>query len=400
MAQPRRTRTYLEGATYELRERVKRHGGRWDKERKAWYVLGDVPEALCDLIEPGPGQERRFPRSLDLDIADLAQAKSMDGRPSTPARLPAKSTMRPAPIGDAQTDFFVPSIHDVSSKENRSTMDVAIFRLSKKDNRAGAVIRYELPDGHIEVASGPHGMASVWDYDIVLMAISHLTDAMNKYRAGLGEKPSRNFRPHVSEILKFSRKGDGGRQAEAIEAALERLRSTTIKIVRESYNGKGRPLRYVEAEGLISGYKVLSFTDQQKVAGLEIELPQWIYKQIAESRKPDVLTVHPDYFLIDSGLGRFLYRLARQAAGKGQARWYFLTVFERSGSTGKFKEFCRMIRQIIEADDMPEYRITEEKGAEGPMLVMTYRDATKAAIESEPDAGPEADEGASESAGV
>jgi len=64
-------------------------------------------------------------------------------------------------------------------------------------------------------------MASVWDYDIVLMAISHLTDAMNRYREGRGEKPSRIFLPHVSEILKFCRRSDGGRQYEEIEGGVE-----------------------------------------------------------------------------------------------------------------------------------------------------------------------------------
>jgi plasmid replication initiation protein len=326
--------------------------------------------------------------------------KTIATKKAPPAKAPApKATLRQPPAGDQQADFFVPSIHDIASKENRSTMDVAIFRLSKKDNRAGAIIRYELPDGHIEVTSGVYGMASVWDYDIVLMAISNLTEAMNKYHAGLGEKPGRHFRPHVSEILKFSRKGDGGRQSDAVEAALDRLKSTTIKIVRESYNGKGRPLRFVEAEGLISGYKVVAFTDQKKIAAVEIELPNWIYNQIAEAKKPDVLTVHPDYFLIDSGLGRFIYRLARQAAGKGQAKWYFSTVYERSGSTGSFKEFCRMIRAIAAADDLPEYLITEEKGQDGPLLIMTYRDAAKTALTAEAE-GNTADEGAATAAGV
>jgi plasmid replication initiation protein len=397
MNQPRRSRTYLEGITYELREHAKAYGARWDATRKLWYVLGEAPEALAQYVNT---EARSVKDALDLALEGLGQAKTMD-RSSGPASAPApRRTLRQAPIGDSQTDFFVPSIHDIASKENRSTMDVAIFRLSKKDSRAGAVIRYELADGHIEVKSGPDGMASVWDYDIVLMAISHLTDAMNKYRAGIGEKPGRHFRPHVSEILKFSRKGDGGRQSEAIEAALDRLKSTTIKIVRESYNGKGRPLRYVEAEGLISGYKVLSFTDQKKIAGVEIELPNWIYKQIAEAKKPDVLTVHPDYFLIDSGIGRFLYRLARQAAGKGQARWYFSTVYERSGSTSAFKEFCRMIRQIAEADDLPEYLITEEKGQDGPMLIMTHREAARAAVTGQIVAAAPDDDAAADSPGV
>nr|WP_252168448.1 replication initiator protein A [Escherichia coli] len=91
----------------------------------------------------------------------------------------ALSLVRKPPQGDAQPDFFAPSLYDVGGRDNRSVMDVAVFRLSKKDKRAGELIRYDLPDGYVEVSAGAHGMASVWDYDIVLMMVSHLTEAMN-----------------------------------------------------------------------------------------------------------------------------------------------------------------------------------------------------------------------------
>jgi hypothetical protein len=44
--------------------------------------------------------------------------------------------------------------YDISAKDNKSIMDVAVFRLSKKDKSAMRVIFYELPDGHIRVSSG------------------------------------------------------------------------------------------------------------------------------------------------------------------------------------------------------------------------------------------------------
>jgi plasmid replication initiation protein len=288
------------------------------------------------------------------------------------AALPA--TIRKPPKGDEQPDFFVPTLYDVGTKDSRSVMDVAVFRLSKKQKRAGEVIHYDLSDGYVEVKAGPDGMASIWDYDIVLMLVSHLTEAMNRYRDGKGEKPGRLFRPHVSEILKFCRKGDGGKQAEEVEAALDRLKGTTIKNVRNRAALKGaRVLREVEAEGLISAYRVLSYTDTGKISSVEIEAPNWIYREVTEGKNPDVLTVHPDYFLIDPGIGRFIYRLARQAAGKSEAKWSFKLVYERSGSAGSFKEFCRILRRIIEAGDMPEYVLTEGKCQAGPALMMTYR---------------------------
>lgn len=287
----------------------------------------------------------------------------------------AASSMRKPPEGDAQSDFFVPLLYDVATKDSRSIMDVAVFRLSKKDKRANETIRYERADGYVEVVSGDAGMASVWDYDIVLMAISHLTDAMNLYRQGRGEKPSRIFRPHVSEILKFCRRSDGGRQYEEIEGALKRLSTTFVEVVTTTQAKGKRALRTAKGVGLINGYETVSYADNGRLTSVSIEVPQWLYNEVVEVKSPAVLTVHPEYFLIEPGIGRFLYRLARRAAGKARARWTFKLIYERSGSVGTFKEFCRILRKLIASNDLPEYTLAEVLGKSGPLLVMTHRDA-------------------------
>ncbi|KVR98563.1 replication protein RepA [Burkholderia vietnamiensis] len=312
-----------------------------------------------------------------LDQRDRARAGSL----ASTAKASTPTTIRTSPKGDEQPDFFVPALYDVGARDSRSIMDVAVFRLSKREKRAGEVIRYDLPDGYVEVKAGPDGMASIWDYDIVLMLVSHLTEAMNRYREGKGEKPGRTFRPHTRDILKFCRKGDGARQFEEIEAALDRLQGTTIKSVREVSRGGTRAMREVESEGLISHYRALLRTDTGKVASVEIEVPNWIYREVTEGKRPEVLKVHPDYFLIDPGIGRFVYRLARRAAGKGAAKWSFRTLYDRSGSRGTFKKFCFTLRKIIAADGLPEYLLQEEAGQTGPQLIMTHRNAVAALLD-------------------
>ena len=285
------------------------------------------------------------------------------------AKAPA-SSMRKPPEGDAQPDFFVPALYDVGGRDSRHIMDVAVFRLGKKDKRAGELIRYELSDGFVEVTAGPYGMASVWDYDIVLMMVSHLTEAMNRYRDGKGEKPGRTFKPNVSDILKFARRGDGSRQVDEVAAALDRLKGTTVKSKRGNGNDQE-----TASDGLINNYTILSKTDTGRISSVEIEAPKWIHKQIVEGRQPDVLTVHPDYFLITLGIGRFIYRLARRAAGKSHAQWSFRKLYERSGSTGDFKKFTYTLREMVAANDLPEYTLAERGGKVGPLLVMAHRDA-------------------------
>lgn len=306
--------------------------------------------------------------------AAIAASAERERKEAAAAKAPPSSVRKP-PVGDAQMDFLVPGLYELGGRDNRSLMDVAVYRLSKTNKRAGEIIRYELPDGYIEVKAGPDGMASVWDYDIVVMMTSHLTEATNRYREGRGDKPGRKFKPHVSDILKFARRGDGSRQVEELEGALDRLKGTTVKNVRGYTEVDGRKMRETGADGLISSYKVLSRTDTGRISEVEIEAPQWLYDRIVEGKQPDVLTVHPDYFLISPGIGRFIYRLARRAAGKGAARWSFQTIYERCGSTGTFKKFREKLREIIAANDLPEYDLREEPGQSGPQLVMTHRDS-------------------------
>jgi len=98
-----------------------------------------------------------------------------------------------------------------------------------------------------------------------------------------------------------------------------------------------------------------------------------MYQEVADGKNPDVLAVHPDYFLIDPGIGRFVYRLARRAAGRTDAKWSFATIYERSGSTGTLKKFTENLRKVITANDLPEYDLREEAGQSGPQLIMTPR---------------------------
>lgn len=339
-----------------------------------------LPASVIARTEEIRAKRRKIVEAQALPGETFEQAEARflhedGGVPSSSQIQPGRNTLRKPPEGDSQSDFFVPLLYDVAMKDSRSIMDVAVFRLSKKDKRVNETIRYERADGYVEVVSGEAGMASVWDYDIVLMAISHLNDAMNLYKQGRGEKPSRIFRPHVSEILKFCRRSDGGRQYEEIEGALKRLSTTFVEVVTTTQAKGKRATRTAKGVGLINSYETVSYADNGRLTSVSIEIPQWLYNEVVEANAPAVLTVHPEYFLIEPGIGRFLYRLARRAAGKARAKWTFKLIYERSGSGGSFKEFCRILRRLITANDLPEYTIAELAGKSGPLLMITHRDA-------------------------
>jgi len=279
-------------------------------------------------------------------------------------------SLRPTPANDNQPDFFVPALHDIPVKDGIGLMDIAVFRLSRNQSRKAEIICHDLPGASVEISSGAYGMATIEDYDIILMAISHLAELVKRYRAGKAPQPSRTFRPHSAEIFEFRRTSKGGMQYKALEKALDRLNTTRVKITVTDRNAK---LRASDGFGLIDGYRVISRTDTGKMGAVEITVPDWIYEGIVNHENPNILTVNPDYFLIRKGLARFIYRMARKAAGTGEARYMFDTIHKRSGSTRAFRKFAFDLREVIAANDLPDYHLSEERGKDGPVLRMRQR---------------------------
>lgn len=290
----------------------------------------------------------------------------------------SRRVLREPPVDDAQMMFFVPTIYDAPIKDDVNLMDVAPFSLSKRSSRG--VLRYELKDSLITIEGGAEsGMATVFDYDIFLNMVSYLAEEVQQFRRdekkGLRPTlPPKVYRPNASQILKFCRRSDGGKSYEDLEAALDRLTNTTIKVV----NLSGGKRRAVDSRSLIGGYSVVSRTGANKIDLIEITIPDWVYTSVVrnESNLP-LLTLHQDYFLISSGLGRFIYRLARKAAGKNPAKYYVKEVYERSGSTQELRKFAYDLREFVtrtQAFPMPEFDLSLEEGRDGMLLHMTRRD--------------------------
>lgn len=289
-----------------------------------------------------------------------------------------KRVLRAPPADDAQMMFFVPAIYDAPIKDDVNLMDVAPFSLAK--NARTGVIKYELKDSLITIEGGAEsGLATVFDYDIFLNMVSYLAEEVRQFKQQEGKGlrptlPARAYRPNASHILKFCRRSDGGKSYEDLEAALDRLTKTTIKVT----NLGGGKRRQVDSRPLLGGYTVVSRTATNKVDLVELTIPDWVYNAVVQNEKNlPLLTMHGDYFLISSGIGRFIYRLARKATGaKGEAAYGIKELHKRSGSPQELRKFLYDLRQFVkrtEAFPMPEYDLSFYEGKEGPVLKMTKR---------------------------
>ncbi len=328
------------------------------------------------------GQDSELNRVLRrLGEAIRDEDVTVDVRAALMQELPPKKLLREAPDDDTQLMFFVPTVYDAPIKDDVHLMDVAPFALGKTA-RFG-VIRYELKDSLITIEGGYEtGLATVFDYDIFLNMVSHLAEEVRRFRLetekGLRPSlPAKVYRPSVAHILKFCRREDGGRQYEEVEAALRRLGMTTITVT----NMAGGKRREVDTRPLIGEYRVVSKTAKGKVDEVEITIPDWVYTSVVKNDKAlPLLTVNPDYFLISSGLARFIYRLARKAAGKDTATYSVAELKKRSGSQQEFRYFLRDLRELVvrtQAFAMPDYDLELNDHRSGPSLTMRYRPLEK-----------------------
>lgn len=284
-----------------------------------------------------------------------------DSKPRMLAKL------RKAPPDDAQPDFFVPVLCDLPLKDDVNLMDVAPYRLSV--HTTDTQLKYRLNDAEITITSPrEYGLPTVKDYDIIIHMISYLNAEAEKWRNGHIDKPPRHYRPNAYDILKFCRRGDGGKQNKILEDALDRLSHMTLKITSD--DGVRR-----EATGgihLVEGWKAVSRSKTGKVQDVMIGIPGWIYDGVVREA-PSILTLHPDYFLLDVPLDRSLYRLARKTAGRDKSSYMMPDVHQRSGSIREFKKFAYDMRQLIgEGRRILDYDFTITKTGNGERLDMRY----------------------------
>ncbi len=261
-----------------------------------------------------------------------------------------KGNYRAPPKGDKQLGFFSATLSEVPKKDDRSFMDVAVFGLGRKPSFKPVI--YDLPDAVISVQGGSlHGLATIFDYDIVLFMISHLNNEMEQVRQarGRGEDsylPPRTLQVPVCELLKAIRREKGGKRYEQLEKALNRLMSTSI-IIKEKPNA-AKTTRRTGGFNLIDGYRAVQRTDNGKITLLSIGISNWMYDGVVRTSRPTISTVHPDYFLLDKGLHRFLYRMGRKCAHNKPWEYKIETLYQQSGSTSPFRSFKADLKKAIE----------------------------------------------------
>ncbi len=192
-------------------------------------------------------------------------------------------------------------------------------------------------------AAGTHGIATIWDADILIWAASRIMGCRERDGAGLSRLIE--TRPH--EILTFLDWDHSKRSYERLRASLTRLSAT--RVTTSFGPGSIGGLRHFH---WIQEWRELKAEDGRSTR-LKIILSEWIYDAIVTPG--GCLTIDKDFFYLTGGLQRWLYLLIRKHGGFQEDGWQFdlRYLYQKSGLLSRSVAFVAEIRRIVRRQSIP-----------------------------------------------
>jgi plasmid replication initiation protein len=281
------------------------------------------------------GQSRTGGAAASLAVA--AQGATRD--PSTDAGfLP----------GAVQGEFFICDFLAPPPKDDMASMEHPLFTLATRPDRR--VLRYAHGAATIEVTPSVKGLPTIHDKDVLIYCISQLMAAVN---AGRPVSPILRLKAH--DLLLATNRETSGDGYRRLREALERLSGARV-----TTNLATGGVEATRGFGLIDAWEILRAARGGRMILVTVTLSDWIFRSVLSK---SVLTLSRDYFLLRKPLERRVYEIARKHCGR-QAEWRvgLETLQRKAGSTSPRRVFRKMIREIVEADGLPDYALALEPG--------------------------------------
>ncbi len=257
-------------------------------------------------------------------------------------------SLKTSDAGAGQLDLFVGAGSDIAARDAQDLMAWPFFSLAK--TKRVKPIDFRMGEVAILVeATAEHGMATIWDADVLIWVASQIVEARDA-----GKATSRLIAATPHEILTFTRRGTGKAGYERLKAALDRLQSTSIATsIRQA--GARRRRRF----SWINEWRE-RLDDNGRALGIEMIVPDWLYEGVLD--RALVLTIDPAYFALTGGLERWLYRIVRKHGGKQKGGWSFdiSHLHLKSGALSPLKRFAFEVRAIVRRQSLPGYNLALE----------------------------------------
>jgi plasmid replication initiation protein len=269
----------------------------------------------------------------------------------------------------SQLQPFVVSLEAIRPRDQRDLMERPFFSLAKV--KRIAPIRYRSGTVEVQVHAMPeHGMATIWDADVLIWAASQIVEAEDT-----GLRTSRFLRFTPYQLLTAIGRGTGQRQYLLLKGTMQRLQSTVVATnIRHGEHWRRQQFSWiteweerVDARGRSDGY--------------EFVLPDWFYRGVID--RSLVLSIDPAYFRLTGGIERWLYRVARKHAGKQPAGWIFDLhhLHAKSGSQARFSDFAGHLRRIVARQSLPGYALALGQNEHRALLQVRPRRSDHQAVD-------------------
>jgi len=260
-----------------------------------------------------------------------------------------------------QGDFFLCDLFGASPKDDLASMEHPLFSLSTRPDLR--VLAYAHNGVEITVTPSVRGLATIHDKDILIYCISQLVAALNA-----GRSVSRHLTLRAHDLLVATNRDTSGDAYRRLIEAFERLAGTRI-----TTNITTGDVETTRGFGLIEAWEIRRATKAGRMISVAVTLSDWLYRAVLAR---SVLTLSRDYFRLRKPLERRVYELARKHCGR-QPEWTvsMAVLHKKSGAASPLRVFRKMIRDMIAADLLPDYHLSE--GA-GDLLVVRPRRPTAA----------------------
>lgn len=248
-----------------------------------------------------------------------------------------------------QLDLFVGAGGAIAARDAQDLMAWPFFSLAKR--KRVRPIDFRMGEVAILVeATAEHGMATIWDADVLIWIASQIVEARDA-----GRPTSRLIAATPHEIMRFTQRSTGKVGYERLKAALDRLQSTSIatSIRQPSARRRHRFSWINEWRERLDG--------RGRAMGIEMIIPDWFYEGVLD--RALVLTIDPAYFRLTGGLERWLYRIVRKHGGRQKNGWSFDIehLWLKSGSLSPPKRFAFEIRDIVRRQSLPGYSLSLDR---------------------------------------
>ena len=245
-------------------------------------------------------------------------------------------------------DFFVCDVFDALPKDDLASMEHPIFSLSTRPDRR--ILTYEHGETQIEITPSVKGLATLHDKDILIYCISQLMAAIN-----MGRPVSKVLQLKAHDLLVATNRETSGDGYKRLREAFERLAGTRI-----TTNIVTGDIEVTSGFGLIESWEIKRRSGRGRMISVSVKLSDWLFRAVLSK---SVLTLSRDYFRLRKPLERRIYEIARKHCGR-QREWRvgLQTLLKKSGSASPRRVFRKMIRDMIKADHLPDYQLSEEPG--------------------------------------